>query len=34
LDALVSQTYALRDINEAFAVMLSGETARGVVVFA
>ena len=34
LDALVSQTYRLPQINEAFAAMLSGDVARGVVVFA
>jgi len=33
LDALVSQTYRLPQINQAFEAMLSGETARGVVVF-
>ncbi|HET7377492.1 MAG TPA: Zn-dependent alcohol dehydrogenase [Anaerolineae bacterium] len=33
LDALVSETYELPQINEAFSKMLSGETARGVVVF-
>lgn len=33
LDALVSQTYSLAQINEALAAMLTGEVARGVVVF-
>jgi S-(hydroxymethyl)glutathione dehydrogenase/alcohol dehydrogenase len=33
LDALVSQTYRLPQINEALAAMLSGDVARGVVVF-
>lgn len=33
LDALVSRTYRLTEINEAFAAMLAGEVARGVVVF-
>lgn len=33
LDALVSETYELPQINEAFSKMLSGEAARGVVVF-
>jgi S-(hydroxymethyl)glutathione dehydrogenase / alcohol dehydrogenase len=33
LDALVSRTYRLAEINEAFAAMLAGEVARGVVVF-
>jgi S-(hydroxymethyl)glutathione dehydrogenase/alcohol dehydrogenase len=33
LDALVSRTYRLSEINEAFAAMLAGEVARGVVVF-
>jgi S-(hydroxymethyl)glutathione dehydrogenase/alcohol dehydrogenase len=33
LDRLVSQTYALEQINEAYADMLSGETGRGVIVF-
>ncbi len=33
LGALVSQTYPLANINEAFAAMLAGDTARGVVVF-
>lgn len=33
LGALVSQTYRLGNINEAFAAMLEGDTARGVVVF-
>jgi Zn-dependent alcohol dehydrogenase len=32
LDRLVSKTYALEQINEAFAEMLSGGTARGVIV--
>jgi S-(hydroxymethyl)glutathione dehydrogenase/alcohol dehydrogenase len=33
LDKLVSQTYPLEQINEAYADMLSGETGRGVIVF-
>lgn len=33
LDRLVSRTYALEEINEAFAAMNSGEVARGVIVF-
>lgn len=33
LDRLVSKTYPLDQINEAYADMLSGETARGVIVF-
>jgi NDMA-dependent alcohol dehydrogenase len=33
LDQLVSRTYALEEINDGFARMLSGEVARGVVVF-
>ena len=33
LDALVSHTYELSQINQAFEAMLSGEVARGVVVF-
>ncbi len=33
LDQLVSRTYTLTEINEGFARMLSGEVARGVVVF-
>jgi Zn-dependent alcohol dehydrogenase len=33
LGALVSQTYGLAEINRAFEDMLSGEIARGVVVF-
>ncbi len=33
LDRLVSRTYALDQINEAYAAMLSGELARGVIVF-
>ncbi len=33
LDRLVSRTYSLGQINEAYAAMLSGETARGVIVF-
>jgi Zn-dependent alcohol dehydrogenase len=33
IDRLISQTYRLEEINEAFAAMLSGETARGVVLF-
>ena len=33
LGALVSQTYPLSEINQAFEVMLAGDMARGVVVF-
>jgi Zn-dependent alcohol dehydrogenase len=33
LDRLVSRTYALDEINDAYAAMLSGGTARGVVLF-
>ena len=33
LDRLVSQTYGLDQINEAYADMLQGETARGLIVF-
>jgi S-(hydroxymethyl)glutathione dehydrogenase/alcohol dehydrogenase len=33
LDKLVSKTYPLERINEAYADMLSGETGRGVIVF-
>jgi len=33
LDELVSQTYSLNQINEAYEAMLSGAVARGVVVF-
>jgi S-(hydroxymethyl)glutathione dehydrogenase/alcohol dehydrogenase len=33
LDRLVSQTYWLDDINQAYADMLAGRTARGVIVF-
>lgn len=33
LDALVSRTYRLSEINEAFAAMLAGEVARSVIVF-
>ena len=33
LDALVSRTYPLDEINEAFAAMNAGEVARGVIVF-
>jgi S-(hydroxymethyl)glutathione dehydrogenase/alcohol dehydrogenase len=33
LGALVSQTYPLSEINQAFQVMLAGDMARGVVVF-
>lgn len=33
LDRLVSQTYRLEQINEAYAAMLTGEIARGVIVF-
>ena len=34
LDKLITQRYALSQINEAYSDMLSGATARGVVVFA
>ncbi|MEZ4516437.1 MAG: Zn-dependent alcohol dehydrogenase [Chloroflexota bacterium] len=33
LDRLISKTYSLDEINEAYADMLSGETARGVILF-
>jgi S-(hydroxymethyl)glutathione dehydrogenase/alcohol dehydrogenase len=33
LDELISREYRLDDINEAYAAMLKGETARGVIVF-
>jgi S-(hydroxymethyl)glutathione dehydrogenase/alcohol dehydrogenase len=33
LDKLVSQHYRLDQINEAYDAMLSGEIARGVIVF-
>jgi S-(hydroxymethyl)glutathione dehydrogenase/alcohol dehydrogenase len=33
LDRLISKTYPLEQINEAYADMLSGEAARGVIVF-
>jgi S-(hydroxymethyl)glutathione dehydrogenase/alcohol dehydrogenase len=33
LDALVTRTYALEEINEAFAAMNSGANARGVILF-
>lgn len=33
LDRLISKTYSLDQINEAYADMLSGEVARGVIVF-
>jgi Zn-dependent alcohol dehydrogenase len=33
LGALVSQTYPLSQINQAFDVMLAGDMARGVVIF-
>jgi Zn-dependent alcohol dehydrogenase len=33
LDRLVTRTYALDQINEAYAAMLSGELARGVIVY-
>ena len=33
LDELVTQTYALEQINEAYEAMLTGEVARGVIVF-
>lgn len=33
LDRLISRTYSLEEINEAYSTMLSGEVARGVIVF-
>ena len=33
LDALVTRTYRLEEINEAFAAMNSGANARGVILF-
>jgi S-(hydroxymethyl)glutathione dehydrogenase/alcohol dehydrogenase len=33
LDQLISKTYKLEQINEAYADMLKGEIARGVIVF-
>ena len=33
LESLISKTYALDRINEAYADMLKGEIARGVIVF-
>jgi S-(hydroxymethyl)glutathione dehydrogenase/alcohol dehydrogenase len=33
LEQLISQTYSLEEINEAYAAMLGGEVARGVIVF-
>ena len=33
LDRLISKTYPLGQINEAYAAMLTGEAARGVIVF-
>jgi Zn-dependent alcohol dehydrogenase len=33
LNRLVSRTYPLIEINEAFGAMLSGEVARGVITF-
>jgi len=33
LDELVSRTYALEEINQAFQDMLSGTQARGVILF-
>jgi Zn-dependent alcohol dehydrogenase len=33
LDRLVTRTYRLEEINDAFAAMNAGEVARGVVVF-
>ncbi len=33
LDRLISQTYSLDEINEAYTVMLSGDIARGLIVF-
>jgi S-(hydroxymethyl)glutathione dehydrogenase/alcohol dehydrogenase len=33
LDSLITRTYALEQINEAYADMLAGELARGLIVF-
>ena len=33
LDRLISRTYQLAEINQAFDAMLKGEVARGVVIF-
>ncbi|HSK16378.1 MAG TPA: hypothetical protein VK915_09425 [Gaiellaceae bacterium] len=33
LDALVTRTYALEEVNEAFAAMNAGEVARAVIRF-
>jgi S-(hydroxymethyl)glutathione dehydrogenase/alcohol dehydrogenase len=33
LDELVSRTYPLEDINEAFAALKAGEVARSIIVF-
>lgn len=33
LERLISKTYSLDEINEAYADMLGGETARGLIVF-
>jgi S-(hydroxymethyl)glutathione dehydrogenase/alcohol dehydrogenase len=33
LDQLVSRTYALEQVNEAYADMLAGLVARGVIMF-
>ena len=33
LDELVTQEYSLEQINEAYAAMLGGEVARGVIAF-
>ena len=33
LDRLISKTYSLEEINEAYADMLGGEMARGLIVF-
>ena len=33
LDRLVSKTYPLEQINEAYADMLGGQIARGVIIF-
>jgi Zn-dependent alcohol dehydrogenase len=33
LDRLVTRTYALDEVNDAFAAMRAGEVARGVIIF-
>jgi S-(hydroxymethyl)glutathione dehydrogenase/alcohol dehydrogenase len=33
LDELVTRTYQLEEVNEAFTAMLNGEVARGVIQF-